>query len=129
MFNFFKVTKFLGCITYLVGPLLQSLFRPCYLGCGSNRICLQNYLVGDLSLIYILTSLWVYYLCLDILLRNLTSRRFTRVPPISNHHLFSTPDVTSRVVNAFTLSVDALLLVLRGSVCKIACKIDLVPWC
>ena len=33
----------------LVEPLLQSTFRQCYLGCGSNRLCLKNSLGGEVS--------------------------------------------------------------------------------
>ena len=34
----------------LVGPFLQPAFRPCFLGCGSNRICLENSIEGEVSL-------------------------------------------------------------------------------
>ena len=33
----------------LVGPFLQSAFRQCYAGCGSNRLGHENTLAGEIS--------------------------------------------------------------------------------
>ena len=48
----------------LVAPLLQSsFFCPCYLGCGSNTLCLVYSQGGEVRphLHHILTPFWVYY--------------------------------------------------------------------
>ena len=70
-----------------VGSFLQSAICICYLGCGSNRLYLQNSLEGEVALIYILASSWIYWL----MSWYFTSGRFTRVSPVFTDHMFQHP--------------------------------------
>ena len=106
----------------LVAGFLQSAFRWRYLRCGTNRLCLENSQRVRSALIYILASLWVYYLMLDILLRYFTSVSFLRAPSVFTVYIyFSALYVTSRVVHVLILLPGALVWLLRG-VSKVTCK-------
>ena len=97
----FSGIVFFGCgSNYMycdvVGIFLQSVFRPCHLGCGSNRLWLENSLGVSSIFIYILASLWVYYLM---------SWYCTSVSDFWKVQLpyFLAPDITSCVVHVFIL--------------------------
>ena len=68
-----------------VGPFLQSTLRPFYLGCGSNRFCLDNSL--GCEVISYLHPCIIPRSCLDILLHCLTFERFKRVPSVLTDHI------------------------------------------
>ena len=109
----------------LVGPCLQPAFRPCFLGCVSNRSCLENS-IGDevsphlhLCITVGVLSVLIFYFIIWLLEGSL---------PTSLYWYFPAPDVTLRMVHDFILSPCALVLVHRGSAWKIACEIDSVPW-
>lgn len=129
--NFFKNYCFVCGSNHmyceLVESILQSVFRH-VLGCGSNRLCLENYLVSEVSrhlhsciimgvLSYILIFYFIIWL-LEVSLKYLQSS-------LTN---FSAPEAFSRVFRAFILSPGVLVLILSGVVCKIVCEIDLALW-
>ena len=103
--SFFQELLFWMCSNHiycdLAGPFLESAFSPCYLGCGFNRLCLGNFLGGEVSPHLNPFIIVGVISCLDILLHCLTFGRFTSVPPVFSDHLFHYLIVTSRVVHFF----------------------------
>ena len=91
--NFFSNCYF-GCgsnqmFCDLVGPFLQSAFRPCYLGGGSKKYMPWEFFRGWGQP----SSTFFHHYgciisCLIILFHYLTSGRFSRVPPVFTDHIF-----------------------------------------
>ena len=62
----------------MVGPFPQSTFRPCYLGYGCNRLCLENSLEGEVcphlhpcTIVGVLSHFFVFYFIIWLLKRSI----------------------------------------------------------
>ena len=136
-----NITKFprncyCGCgsnYTYcdLVGPLIESAFRSCFLESGPNRLYLENSLGVEgggwgQPLSTSLNHCGYIISCIDILLHYLTSERFAGVSPFFTNHIFQ--NLMLHQGWSMFLFCHPTLYFWKGGVWKITCETDLLSW-
>ena len=100
-----------------LGPFLQSAFHQCYLGCVSNRLCLENSLCGGVSprlhpciIVGVLSHVFIFCFIIWLLKGSIKLHQ-------SSMTIFSRQ--WCNIKDPYFLFPGALVLVLRGAIWKI----------